>query len=97
MSIVHEVWLGVKSGNDNKLQWSTFQEVNSDHFDVEHSFDGITFTKLSKSPIVFLTSQYEKNKTHCSFADSTVEHGKKYYYKEVKMYRSRITEMYIEI
>ncbi len=38
---------GIKSGTDNLLKWSTSQEINSDHFELEHSTDGVNFVKIA--------------------------------------------------
>ena len=37
---------GVNVGNDNILSWSTSSEMNSDHFELEHSLDAKDFTNL---------------------------------------------------
>jgi hypothetical protein len=38
----------VKTGDDAVLTWATASEINNDHFDVERSADGVTFTKVGK-------------------------------------------------
>lgn len=40
----------VGSGNDIVLNWQTENEINTDHFDVEFSIDGIRFQKIGKKP-----------------------------------------------
>ncbi len=38
---------GKKTGKDIFLQWATAEEINSDHFEVQHSTDNSGFTKLA--------------------------------------------------
>lgn len=37
---------GYNNGNMNVLKWSTAQEVNNSHFEIERSIDGIEFTNI---------------------------------------------------
>ena len=39
---------GAKLGKDAILNWSTAQEINNSHFEVERSLDGITFKAIGK-------------------------------------------------
>ncbi len=38
-----------QQGNSVLLNWSTQQELNSHHFDIEHSLDGLLFTKVGET------------------------------------------------
>lgn len=38
---------GIQKQSENRLYWSTESEMNSDHFEVENSLDGGTFTKIA--------------------------------------------------
>jgi uncharacterized repeat protein (TIGR01451 family) len=37
----------VKSGSNAQLNWTTTNEVNNDHFEVERSIDGVNFTEVA--------------------------------------------------
>jgi hypothetical protein len=39
---------GNQSGKDVLLTWSTVQEINNSHFELERSFDAVTFEKVAK-------------------------------------------------
>ncbi|MBX2923770.1 MAG: T9SS type A sorting domain-containing protein [Chitinophagaceae bacterium] len=41
---------GISSATGNLLQWTTGQEINTSHFDVEWSSDGLRFTKIATQP-----------------------------------------------
>ncbi len=64
------------------LSWEA-KSIESDFsaYQIERSNDGNNFTRITKLPFLFLSSQYEKNKTLCTFSDTTVEYGKKYFYR----------------
>jgi uncharacterized repeat protein (TIGR01451 family) len=53
---------------DAKLNWTTASELNSKHFEIERSFDGRTFARLSKLP-----AQGNKNqRTDYAYTDANV-------------------------
>lgn len=47
---------GKKAGKDIFLQWSTAEEINSDHFEVQHSTDNSGFAKLTSIAVQGNTS-----------------------------------------
>jgi hypothetical protein len=59
-----------------QLGWSTYSEINIDHFDVERSTDGINFRKISK--IAAASGQLNSN-TNYNFLDITAQRGTNYY------------------
>lgn len=78
-------------------------ETDFSAYYLERSDDAINFKKITALPIVFLSSQYEKNKTHCTYVDTTVEHGKRYHYRikgvnhfALETSLSNIQEVYIK-
>ncbi len=66
---------GTKAAADNLLKWSTSQEVNSDHFELEQSTDAINFTKIA----VVTAKGYASTKSDYSFTDKNVSSGIHYY------------------
>ncbi|MBN9380070.1 MAG: FG-GAP repeat protein [Chitinophagaceae bacterium] len=62
------------NGN-TRLNWSTAQEQNSDHFDIEHSTDGINFSSIGQVAAAGNSSL----KTDYSFTDATPAVGANYY------------------
>lgn len=69
---------GQLAGSTAMLQWSTAQEQNTSHFDVEFSTDGLNFSKVGNSVIARGTSSV---RTDYNFADnlSRVTVSKVYY------------------
>ncbi|CAG5007721.1 hypothetical protein DYBT9275_04111 [Dyadobacter sp. CECT 9275] len=62
-------------GNVNHLDWSTTSETNSDHFDVQRSRDGKSWSSIGK-----VTSQGESNELiPYTFSDRTPLSGRNYY------------------
>lgn len=63
--------------NDNSvlLQWKTAQEKNSDHFDIEHSTDGISFVKIGQIQAKGTSNEL----TDYSFTCTNVMAGKHFY------------------
>jgi hypothetical protein len=59
-----------------QLGWSTYSEINMDHFDVERSTDGINFRQISK--INTVSGQLNSN-TNYTFLDITAQRGTNYY------------------
>ena len=64
-----------KSCNQNVLYWATASEVNNDHFEIERSFDAISFTTIKK--ILGATNSLEIKQY--TYIDSNPELGINYY------------------
>jgi hypothetical protein len=67
------------------------------------STDSINFMRVNTTPLYFLTSQYEPNKTIMDFVDTAVAEGKTYYYKLLPINHfgdlgpfSEVTKVYIQ-
>lgn len=69
---------GHKEGNEDRLTWSTSQEENNDHFDLQHSTDGLYFTTIQQ-----IKSASEKgnsvNELHYTAMNVTPLIGHNYY------------------
>lgn len=65
------------TGDNGKtlLNWSTAQEQNSDHFDIEHSTDGISFSSIGQ----VAAANNSSLKTDYSFTDAMPVAGANYY------------------
>ncbi len=59
-----------------QLGWSTYSEINVDHFDVERSTDGINFRQTSR--VTAESGQLNSNKIY-SHLDITAQRGANYY------------------
>lgn len=59
-----------------QLGWSTYSEINIDHFDVERSTDGINFRQISK--VTTVSGQLNSNINY-NFLDITAPRGNNYY------------------
>ena len=59
-----------------QLGWSTYSEINIDHFDVERSSDGIDFRQIGK--INAINGELTSNNNY-SFLDITAQRGSMYY------------------
>jgi len=70
--------IAVNVGNQNRVNWRTASEVNTDYFDLEKSTDGVKYTRMATVNAHGTASSY-------SYADRTPAAGKSYY-------RLRITE-----
>ena len=57
------------------LKWTTFTEINIDHFEVERSSDGVDFRQLGRVESLGLTN----NNNSYSFNDLTAERGSNFY------------------
>ena len=57
------------------LKWTTFTEINIDHFEVERSADGVEFRQLGRVESIGLTN----NNNSYSFNDITAERGSNFY------------------
>ena len=65
----------LKSGTDDLLQWTTSQEINSHHFDVEHSMTGNNFIQIG----TVTAKGNSAIKSDYSFTDKNVTNGVHYY------------------
>ena len=70
---------GRHHNNNNILQWVTENEVNTDHFEIERSEDGITFSKIG----VVQAAGNTHTQTTYYFTDSTLQ--KNYYFYRLHM------------
>jgi hypothetical protein len=86
------------------LTWEA-KRMNKDYggYWLLKSQDGKNFIPINTTPLYFLTSQYEPNKTKMDFVDTAVAEGKTYYYKLQPINHfadwgpaSEITEVYIQ-
>ena len=66
---------GYKSASDNILYWSMSQEVNSDHYEVERSLNGTSYTSIGTVGAAGNSSA----KSNYSFNDRNVSSGNYYY------------------
>jgi hypothetical protein len=66
------------------LSWEAASRIGDySAYWIERSTDNIKFQKIGKSPVLFLKSQFEKNKTTCVVLDTNAAHGQMYYYRIV--------------
>lgn len=65
----------VKSGNDNVVKWTTSIELNTSHFEVEHSTDGLNFTKIA----TVKATGNSNIKVDYAYTHRSVTGGKHYY------------------
>jgi hypothetical protein len=66
---------GYKSATDNVLYWSMNQEINSDHYEIERSLNGTSYTKIGSINAAGNVS----TKTNYSYSDKNVTTGINYY------------------
>ena len=66
---------GVYSNGFILLKWTTFTEINIDHFEVERSADGVEFRQLGRVESIGLTN----NNNSYSFNDITAAGGSNFY------------------
>ena len=59
-----------------QLGWSTYSEINIEHFDIERSTDGIDFRQIGK--ITAASGQLNSNKNY-NYLDITAQRGTNYY------------------
>ena len=59
-----------------QLGWSTYSEINIDHFDVERSTDGINFRQIGK--VITVSGQLNSNINY-TYLDITAQRGTNYY------------------
>lgn len=63
------------------INWKA-SEYSSDYsgYNVYRSVDNINFKKVNQSPVILLSTQFEKNKQYIHYSDTMREANKKYYY-----------------
>jgi hypothetical protein len=69
----------IKNGKVNLLQWTTTQEINTSHFNVQRSYDGVEFTNIGTvqaKNISNVTNNYQ-------YTDTEPLSGKNYYRLEI--------------
>lgn len=49
-------------------------------YNIWKSEDSVQFTKINNVPLIFMKSEYEKDKIHMDFVDTLVESGQQFYY-----------------
>jgi SdrD B-like domain/Secretion system C-terminal sorting domain len=59
-----------------QLAWSTYSEINIEHFDIERSTDGINFRQIGK--VTTLSGQLNSNANY-TYVDITAQRGTNYY------------------
>jgi hypothetical protein len=74
----------LKGKSKNKictLNWKAI-EYSSDYsgYNLYRSTDNVNFKKVNHSPVILLSTQFEKNKQYIHYSDTMREANKKYYY-----------------
>lgn len=65
-----------------KLKWKTTElRTSFSGYNVERSTDSINFTKINTSPVILLSTQFEKQKDEIVFDDTCSDVNKIYYYR----------------
>jgi hypothetical protein len=65
-----------------KLKWNAVNFKNDfGAYNVERSLDSINYTKINKSPVILVSSQFEKKKDFVTFDDTLPTLKTKYYYR----------------
>lgn len=65
-----------------KLKWKTNElRRNFSGYNVERSTDSVNFTKINTSPVILLSTQFEKQKDEIVFNDTCSDVNKIYYYR----------------
>lgn len=69
-------------GKSVEIKWN-FKKHQSEfcRYIIERSSDSVNFTSVSKTPLVALVSQFEKEKTEQIFTDTAVKSEQTYYYR----------------
>lgn len=66
------------------LKWNAYNYKNDyAGYNVERSSDSVNFIKVNKSPVVLVSSQFEKNKKEILFDDTCKNSNVKYFYRIV--------------
>lgn len=63
------------------INWKA-SEYNSDYsgYNIYRSTDNLNFKKVNRSPVILLSTQFEKNKQYIHYSDTMREANKTYYY-----------------
>ncbi|MBK6522889.1 MAG: hypothetical protein IPG08_11450 [Sphingobacteriaceae bacterium] len=63
------------------INWQA-ANYNSDYsgYNIYRSTDNVNFKKVNRSPVILLSTQFEKNKRYIHYGDTMPEANKKYYY-----------------
>ncbi|MBK7311253.1 MAG: hypothetical protein IPI93_10820 [Sphingobacteriaceae bacterium] len=63
------------------INWQA-ANYNSDYsgYNIYRSTDNVNFKKVNRSPVILLSTQFEKNKRYIHYGDTMREANKKYYY-----------------
>lgn len=74
----------LKGKSKNKIctvNWKA-ANYNSDYsgYNIYRSTDNLNFKKANRSPVILLSTQFEKNKQYIHYSDTMSEANKKYYY-----------------
>jgi glycerophosphoryl diester phosphodiesterase len=76
---------GLDARSKNKistLKWKAI-DYKSDYsgYNIERSEDSVTYKRINSTPIILLSSQFEKNKEYIFFNDTMPQSNKKYFYR----------------
>jgi hypothetical protein len=73
---------GTFRNKDVKLKWKAVDYKNNySAYNVERSSDSISYEKINTSPVILLSSQFEKKKDFITYYDTFPELKTKYYYR----------------
>lgn len=75
--------LSAKSKNKiSTLKWKAV-DYNSDYsgYNIERSDDSVNYKRINSTPVILLSSQFEKNKEYIFYSDTMPQINKKYYYR----------------
>jgi Secretion system C-terminal sorting domain len=70
---------GHLNGNDVVLNWKTLTEQNSDHFDIERSADGLTFSPIANKPAAGISN------SEINYTQTDANMNANVYYYRVKL------------
>ena len=70
---------GSLNGNDVKLNWKTLTELNTDHFEIERSIDGVNFVSIASKAAAGLSN------TELNYSQTDPNITSKVYYYRVKL------------
>lgn len=73
---------GIFKNKSVRLKWKASEYKNDfGGYNIERSKDSINFTKLNSSPVILLSSQFEKNKEFIYYLDTFPTVKERYYYR----------------
>ena len=77
------VSLNGKSKNKvSTLKWKAIDYTNDySGYNIERSEDSLMFKKINKTPVILMSSQFEKNKEFVFYNDTMPQPNKKYFYR----------------